>query len=55
MTVKHHLEVMTPEEKEIYIPLAKRLLDIAAIKNPDRDYKPVRRILMDSDPTGKRG
>ncbi len=55
MTVKHHIEVMTPEEKEIYIPLAKRLLDIAAIKNPDRDYKPVRRILMDSDPTGKRG
>ncbi len=44
-TVKHHLEAMTPEEREVYIPLARRLIDIATSKNPDRDYKPMRQIL----------
>ena len=45
-TVKHHLEVMTPEERAVYIPLGLRLLDIATIKNPDRDYQPMRQILV---------
>ena len=45
-TVRHHLEVMTPEEKAVYIPLGLRLLDIATIKNPGRDYEPIRQILV---------
>ncbi len=44
-TVKHHIEVMTPDEKAIYIPLAVRLIDIATKKNPGRDYEPMRQIL----------
>lgn len=44
-TVRHHIEVMTSEEKAVYIPLAERLLDIATIKNPERDYEPMRQIL----------
>ncbi len=44
-TVRHHLEVLTGEERAVYTPLAKRLVDIARKKNPDRDYKRLRELL----------
>lgn len=38
-TVRHHLEVMTPEERAVYLPLARRLVEIATVKNPERSYE----------------
>ena len=44
-TVRHHLEVLTPEERAVYLPLAERLIGIAAKKNPERSYEAMRELL----------
>ena len=44
-TVRHHLEVLTDEEYDIYLPLAKRLVTIAKKKNPERDYSDMEALL----------
>ena len=44
-TVRHHLEVLTSAEKDVYLPLAKRLLTIAKKKNPGRDYDSMEKLL----------
>ena len=44
-TVRHHMKVLTPEERKVYIPLAKRLTAIAARKNPERDYRDMEELL----------
>ena len=48
-TVRHHLEVLTSEERDVYLPLAKRLLMIAREKNPERDYSSMERLLLSTD------
>lgn len=47
-TVKHHLEVMTPEERAVYLPLARRLTEIAKRKNPERDYRSMEELIQES-------
>ena len=37
-TVKKHVESLKGEDRQIYILLAKRLVNIAKVKNEDRDY-----------------
>ena len=37
-TIQKHLNVLPPEEKEIYIRLSEVLTDIAKRKHPERDY-----------------
>lgn len=44
-TVTHHLEVLSEEEKAVYIPLARRLVAIAREKNPGRNYEQMERVL----------
>ena len=44
-TVRHHLEVLTPEERAVYLPLARRLTQIAKRKNPGRDYRSLEELL----------
>ena len=44
-TVRHHLEAMTREEREVYLPLAGRLVAISEKKNPERDYREIREVL----------
>ena len=48
-TVRHHLEILTPEERGVYLPLAKRLLMIAREKNPERDYSSMENLLLSTD------
>lgn len=44
-TIIHHLEVLSEEEREIYIPLTRVLAGIAKRKNPDRNYDGILQIL----------
>ncbi|MEE3467645.1 MAG: DUF2520 domain-containing protein [Eubacterium sp.] len=44
-TVKHHLEVLSKEERAVYLPLARRLVEISKEKNPTREYEQMERIL----------
>lgn len=44
-TVKKHLEQLDENEKELYITCAKKLVDIAKQKNPDRDYMQMMNLL----------
>lgn len=44
-TVQAHINELTPEEKAVYIPLSKKILEIARRKNPDRDYAAMSRLL----------
>ncbi len=38
MTVRKHLEVLSEEEKNIYISLSRKLVEIAKVKNPEKNY-----------------
>ncbi len=38
MTVRKHLQVLSEEEKNIYISLSRKLIKIAKIKNPEKNY-----------------
>ena len=44
-TVSAHLDSINDSEKEIYLLLTNKLVDIASEKNPDRDYTKLRKIL----------
>lgn len=44
-TVKKHLSNISGENREIYILLSKKVLDIAGRKNPDRNYKDMEELL----------
>lgn len=44
-TVKSHLNVLDDEDKELYKLISKKLLDIAIIKNKDRDYTDLKVIM----------
>lgn len=44
-TVKHHLDVLKDEEIDVYLPLARRLVEIAGKKNPGRNYDAMYEIL----------
>ena len=44
-TVSDHLAALPPESVEIYRELTKKLLQIAAEKHPERDYRPMERKL----------
>lgn len=46
-TITHHLEVLSPDERDIYLPLARRLTDIAGKKNPGRNYEAMMELLRD--------
>ena len=37
-TIQRHLDILPPEEREIYIRLSEVLVDIAKRKHPERDY-----------------
>ena len=37
-TVKKHLESLNKEDRELYRLLTKKVLEIAKVKNKDRDY-----------------
>lgn len=44
-TVKKHLDVLSGEDKELYMLLSKRILNIAENKNPLRDYRELKELL----------
>lgn len=45
MTVRKHLQILSEEEKEIYISLSKKLIDIAKEKNPENNYVELENLL----------
>lgn len=44
-TVKKHLSVLNDNDKELYISVSKKVLEVAKIKNKDRDYSEMEDIL----------
>ncbi|MCR4604532.1 MAG: DUF2520 domain-containing protein [Eubacterium sp.] len=48
-TVKKHLEVLSPEEKAVYIPLTKRLINISKTLHPERPYNEMEKLLISND------
>ena len=46
-TVQKHLKELTPKEREVYTLLGRTLVQIAARKNPEQDYRTVQKILED--------
>lgn len=46
-TVEKHLNVLTKQEKEVYVNLGQTLTDIASRKNPNRDYTAISKLLRD--------
>ncbi len=44
-TVQNHLNVLSPEDLEVYIPLSKEVLKVAEVKNADRDYSAMESLL----------
>jgi predicted short-subunit dehydrogenase-like oxidoreductase (DUF2520 family) len=44
-TVQKHLAALNGEDKEMYCILGKKLVEIAQVKNPDRDYSEMLRLL----------
>ena len=46
-TVMSHLEAINENEKEVYLLLTEKLVEIASEKNPDRDYTKLKKILED--------
>ncbi len=45
MTVKKHLKALSEEEKNIYISLSRKLIKIAKIKNPEKNYIELEELL----------
>lgn len=45
ITVKKHLKALSEEEKNIYISLSKKLIKIAKIKNPEKNYIELEELL----------
>lgn len=48
-TVEEHLEVLTPQEKQVYTQLSKQLIPIAEKKNPGRDYEALKELLAGAE------
>ena len=46
-TVQKHLEVLREEEKALYTSISECLLQMAKIKNPNRDYASMARLLAE--------
>lgn len=44
-TVKKHLSVLEGSDREMYCILGKKIVEIAGIKNPDRDYTELSKLL----------
>lgn len=44
-TVSAHLDSISDSEKEVYLLLTNKLVEIASEKNPDRDYTEIKKIL----------
>lgn len=51
-TVTKHLEVLEGEKREIYVLLSRRLLHVASMKNPNREYDDVNMVLEDEKGIG---
>ena len=45
-TVKKHISVLSKDDRELYICLAKRTLELAKRKHPDRDYMALMEVLQ---------
>ncbi len=45
VTVQKHLQVLSEEEKRIYISLSRKLVEIAKVKNPEKNYDEFRNLL----------
>ncbi len=45
ITVKKHLQALSEEEKNIYISLSRKLIKIAKIKNPEKNYIELEELL----------
>ncbi|MDL2217685.1 DUF2520 domain-containing protein [Christensenellaceae bacterium OttesenSCG-928-M15] len=45
VTIQRHLDVLRGDDREIYRLLSSELVKIASIKNPDRDYTPLEKLL----------
>lgn len=48
-TIEKQLAVLTDPQREIYRLLSQQLLEVAAEKNPDRDYEPLKMLLEQSE------
>lgn len=48
-TLQNHLSVLDKQEKEIYLTCGQKLLELAKVKNPDRDYKETAEVLCLAD------
>lgn len=46
ITVKKHLKALSEEEKNIYISLSRKLIKIAKIKNPEKNYIELEELLV---------
>lgn len=44
-TVKKHLEVLNRQDRELYRNLAGRLIEISKIKNPERNYEAIEKVI----------
>ncbi len=45
VTVQKHLQVLSEEEKRIYISLSRKLVEIAKVKNPEKNYDEFKNLL----------
>lgn len=45
VTVQKHLQVLSEEEKRIYILLSRKLVEIAKVKNPEKNYDEFKNLL----------
>ena len=50
-TVRGHLGVLEGTERDIYLKLSRKVLEIAEKKNPDRDYSELRELIDAEDQT----
>lgn len=44
-TIKKHLSVLTSKEKQLYLLLCSKLISIATVKNPSRDYSSLEKLI----------
>lgn len=50
-TIEKHLQVLSKEEKEVYLPLTKKLISIAKEKHKETDYNEMQKILEEENET----
>ena len=44
-TVQNHINVLSPDDLDVYIPLSKEVLKVAEVKNAERDYSAMESLL----------